>query len=36
MASKITSDRIKPFTGEGDMVAWLTKVKLVARLLYRK
>ncbi|KAK3884733.1 hypothetical protein Pcinc_011050 [Petrolisthes cinctipes] len=24
---------IKPFTGEGDVVAWLTKVRLVARLM---
>ena len=32
MASKITADMIRPFIGEGDVVAWVTKVKLVARL----
>ena len=32
MASKITSDMIRAFTGEGDLVAWLKKVKLVAKL----
>ena len=30
--SRITSDMIKPFGGEGDVVAWLQKVKLVAKL----
>ena len=29
---KITSDMIKPFIGEGDVVAWLKKVRLVAKL----
>ena len=29
---KVTSDMIRPFTGEGDVVAWIQKVKLVARL----
>ena len=28
----VTSDMIKPFTGEGELVAWLKKVKLVAKL----
>ena len=28
----ISSDIIKPFSGEGDVVAWLKKVRLVARL----
>ena len=28
----ISSDVIKPFFGEGDVVAWLKKVRLVARL----
>lgn len=32
MASKITMDMIKPFTGEGDVVSWLKKVNLVAKL----
>ncbi|XP_068233538.1 uncharacterized protein [Palaemon carinicauda] len=32
MASKITMDMIKPFTGEGDVVSWLKKVTLVAKL----
>ena len=32
MASKISSDMIRPFTGEGDVVAWIEKVKLVAKL----
>ena len=32
MASKVTSDMIKPFTGEDDVMAWLKKVKLVAKL----
>lgn len=27
-----SSDTIRPFDGQGDVVAWLTKVKLVARL----
>ena len=31
MASKI-SDLIKPFNGDGDLVAWLEKVELVAKL----
>lgn len=29
---KISSDMIHPFTGEGEFVAWLKKVKLVAKL----
>ena len=29
---RISSDIIKPFSGEGDMVAWLKKVRLVAKL----
>lgn len=32
MASKITTDMIKPFAGAGDVVAWIKKVELVARL----
>ena len=32
MATKITTDMIKPFNGEGDFVSWLQKVKLVAKL----
>lgn len=32
MAAKITSDMIKPYVGAGDVVAWLKKVKLVAKL----
>lgn len=32
MAQRITGDMIKPFNGEGDVVAWLKKVTLVARL----
>lgn len=32
MASKVTYDMIKPFTGEGDVVSWIMKVKLVAKL----
>lgn len=32
MAAKITMDMIKPYTGEGDVVAWLKKVTLVAKL----
>lgn len=31
-AAKISSDMIRPFTGEGDVVAWLKKVNLVAKL----
>ena len=29
---KVTPDMIKCFTGEGDLVAWLTKAKLVAKI----
>lgn len=29
---KVSSDMIRPFTGEGELVAWLKKVKLVAKL----
>lgn len=32
VSGKITSDMIKPFTGEGDVVAWIKKVQLVAKL----
>ena len=33
MAAKVATERmIKPFSGEGDVHAWLTKVELVARL----
>lgn len=32
MASRITTDMIKPFSGSGDVVAWLAKTKLVAGL----
>ena len=32
MAAKITSEMIKPFNGEGNVVAWIQKVKLVAKL----
>ena len=32
MAAKISSDMVKPFNGEGDVVAWLEKVQLVAAL----
>lgn len=32
MSVKISSDMIRPFTGEGELVAWLKKVKLVAKL----
>ena len=32
MATTVTKDMIKPFTGEGDVVAWLKKVRLVAKL----
>ena len=37
MASKISVEKlIKPFTGEGDVVAWLQKVELVAKLTGEK
>ena len=29
---KISADMVKPFSGEGDAVAWLTKIELVAKL----
>ena len=29
---RLGSDILKPFSGEGDMVAWLKKVRFVARL----
>ena len=29
---RISSDIIKPFSGEGDMVVWLKKVRLVVKL----
>ena len=32
MAAKISSDMVKPFNGEGDVLAWLEKVQLVAEL----
>lgn len=32
MAATTTTHMIKPFTGEGDVVAWLRKIKLVAKL----
>ena len=32
MSVKVTSDMIRPFSGEGDVVAWLKKVRLVAKL----
>lgn len=32
MATKVTTDMIRPFTGDGDIFAWLKKVKLVAKL----
>ena len=32
MAAKITTEMIKPFTGDGDVVAWIKKVELVAKL----
>ena len=32
MASSISKDMIKAYTGEGDVVAWIKKVKLVAKL----
>ena len=31
----ITTSMIAPFRGDGDLVAWLTKVKLVAKLKKR-
>ena len=31
-SARITTDMIKPFNGEGDVVGWLQKVKLVAKL----
>ena len=30
--AKVTMDMIKPFSGEGDIVSWLTKITLVAKL----
>lgn len=32
MAAKVNTDMIKPFSGEGDVVAWIKKVNLVAKL----
>ena len=32
VAPRITSDMVKGFSGEGDLVAWLKKAKLVAKL----
>ena len=32
MLGKISHDMIKPFNGEGDVAAWLRKVRLVAKL----
>ena len=32
MSVKVTSDMIRPFSGEGDAVAWLKKIQLVAKL----
>ena len=32
MSVKVTSDMIRPFSGEGDVVAWLKKIQLVAKL----
>ena len=32
MAGKINGDIVKPFSGDGDIVAWLQKVTLVAKL----
>jgi len=32
MSVKVRSDMIRPFSGEGDVVAWLKKVRLVAKL----
>ena len=29
---KLSSNILRPFTGEGDVVAWLNKLKLVAKL----
>ena len=29
---KVSGDMVRPFTGEGDVVAWLQKIKLVAKL----
>ena len=31
-STRITSDMVKPFNGEGDVVVWLKKVELVAKL----
>ena len=30
--AKVSSDMIRPFTGEGDVIAWIKKVQLVAKL----
>ena len=30
--TKVTTDMVKPFSGDGDVVAWIEKVKLVAKL----
>ena len=30
--AKISTDMVKPFNGEGDVIAWLAKVELVASL----
>ena len=32
MSARVTSDMIKPFNGEGDVVVWLKKAELVAKL----
>lgn len=32
MASKVLSEMIRPFTNEGDVVAWIKRVQLVAEL----
>ena len=32
MSGKISHEMIKPFSGEGDVVEWLRKVRLVAKL----
>ena len=32
MSVKVTSDMIRPFSGEGDVVAWLKKIQLVEKL----
>ena len=32
MEVKLSKDMIKPFNGEGNLVAWLSKVKLIAKL----